>query len=496
MAYAQTTVSSVSTLVIGGIYDLQYAASQYILAIEIERSSSSGGPWTKIAEELFIYPNTTNKYVAIPAENQTVLYYYRTKVTLQYGGVVYDFTSPVVQMPKQNQSTPSNPTLSNKGTTYIQLNSISNGQYRINYGTAQTSTYFGGLTPTTSYTFQQRYAETATKKASNWSSTTIISTYYAPPPPATPSGLTAGSPARFNPGGLNLIWNSVSGAVDYQLRSKVAWYSYGYWLWTTNTYFSLYDLSFGTTNYISVRSRNLNGVSAWSDEVQLTTAPKIPTVEGVLDLNNNRVFLTISGMEGNWTYFRIKYRNITDNAAWQFKEVNTLGSHEVNNLLSGKQYEFKVSSVVMVLPLHYPEPVPVESVDQNGSYGNSPSIFFTIGGRPSNWTNWDNVIEPGSSVHSVIGKFIFIMPAEEWNQFTNRINDFRTYKGLSSYTFTNVSYFDDVTLAVVNEALNAIRGLSLFFTGGLSLISNRNTDHNILDSNIYINMKTCLNSIL
>lgn len=129
-----------------------------------------------------------------------------------------------------------------------------------------------------------------------------------------------------------------------------------------------------------------------------------------------------------------------------------------------------------------------------GSWINATPYPIDIVDRPDNWA-WSYTIASGQPVYSVSGKNIYIMPYTEWNSFTTRINEFRTYKSLSSYAFTTLIASGEVTKEIVNEALNAIRDLSAYFTGGNVLIANRITGDNILEANIYTNMRDCLNSI-
>ena len=70
--------------------------------------------------------------------------------------------------------------------------------------------------------------------------------------------------------------------------------------------------------------------------------------------------------------------------------------------------------------------------------------------RPWDWAWWSTIKQGGK-----IG-----LSAGEWNEFTNRINEFRLYQGLSEYDFTYVSRGDPISASVVNEAYYAIQSLS------------------------------------
>ncbi len=70
--------------------------------------------------------------------------------------------------------------------------------------------------------------------------------------------------------------------------------------------------------------------------------------------------------------------------------------------------------------------------------------------RPSNFS-WTYTKTKGGS---------FNLTAAEWNALTARINAFREYKGLSSYSFTYAYKGNDFTAAMYNQAVNAIKGIS------------------------------------
>lgn len=70
--------------------------------------------------------------------------------------------------------------------------------------------------------------------------------------------------------------------------------------------------------------------------------------------------------------------------------------------------------------------------------------------RPSNW-HWTSTVNPGSQI---------TLSAAEWNNFCTRINEFRSYKNLSSYNFTTVYSGTVISAAIVNQARSAINDIS------------------------------------
>ena len=70
--------------------------------------------------------------------------------------------------------------------------------------------------------------------------------------------------------------------------------------------------------------------------------------------------------------------------------------------------------------------------------------------RPDNWSWW-STISSGAAL---------AITASEWNAFTTRINEFREYAGLSSYSFTPVSSGTPISYWIVNQARTAISEIS------------------------------------
>lgn len=70
--------------------------------------------------------------------------------------------------------------------------------------------------------------------------------------------------------------------------------------------------------------------------------------------------------------------------------------------------------------------------------------------RPNDWS-WSSTISSGSTLR---------ITANEWNNFCNRINEFREYKDMSDYSFSSVSSGSVISASIVNQAYNAISGIS------------------------------------
>lgn len=109
--------------------------------------------------------------------------------------------------------------------------------------------------------------------------------------------------------------------------------------------------------------------------------------------------------------------------------------------------------------------------------------------RPSNWS-WTYAKTQGGDIYSVSGKNLNIMPASEWNSFTARINDFRTYKSYYTNPFTSVISGTNFTASIVNEAIGAINEL-LPIANRMSTVS----QGDMITAAVFNTMRDKLNSI-
>jgi hypothetical protein len=78
--------------------------------------------------------------------------------------------------------------------------------------------------------------------------------------------------------------------------------------------------------------------------------------------------------------------------------------------------------------------------------------------RPSNWA-WTSLVssratDPNVTYRGVIP--LAIVNASEWNSFTTRINEFRTYKNLANISFSSANSGAEFTDAMYQQAVNAI----------------------------------------
>ena len=79
--------------------------------------------------------------------------------------------------------------------------------------------------------------------------------------------------------------------------------------------------------------------------------------------------------------------------------------------------------------------------------------------RPQNWS-WTSPVGQGIEVSYLNNKDVWYLTAEEWNQFTARINQFRLYKCFPSAQFTTAIKGEPMLAAQANEAVNAINDMN------------------------------------
>lgn len=118
----------------------------------------------------------------------------------------------------------------------------------------------------------------------------------------------------------------------------------------------------------------------------------------------------------------------------------------------------------------------------NGVVQLSSARYFTTpaSSRPNNWS-WTSTISSGADI---------AITATEWNSFCSRINQFRSYKSLSSYSFTTVSRGTTISATIVNQARTAINGIS-----GHGTLPSAATSGGTITASFFNSLASALNSI-
>ena len=112
------------------------------------------------------------------------------------------------------------------------------------------------------------------------------------------------------------------------------------------------------------------------------------------------------------------------------------------------------------------------------------STATTLSGRANNWLWTTANDENGNKIPGAD----YRMGNNEWNNFTDRINEFLVYKEIGAITFTQASFNGTFTATIFNQAKNAIGGMNA--TG----IVNKVKDDNVLAAD-FNTLKTKLNEL-
>ena len=100
--------------------------------------------------------------------------------------------------------------------------------------------------------------------------------------------------------------------------------------------------------------------------------------------------------------------------------------------------------------------------------------------RPSDWA-WTSTIASGKPIR---------ITAVEWNNFCARINEFRTYRGLTTYSFTTVSKGTTISATIVNQARTAISGITGH--GSLPTVASKGSE---MTASFFNMLKDALNAV-
>lgn len=101
------------------------------------------------------------------------------------------------------------------------------------------------------------------------------------------------------------------------------------------------------------------------------------------------------------------------------------------------------------------------------------------GSRPDDW-DWYSTIASGRTIN---------LSASEWNDFCDRINEFRDYDGLSQFSFTTVYRGDPIEASIINEARSAISNIS---TSGA--VPSRVNSGDPIEASIFLDLRDALNA--
>lgn len=246
-------------------------------------------------------------------------------------------------------------------------------------------------------------------------------------------------------GGFDLYWGDSSKAETYDLRYRLQ----NVTTWTdvtgiNGTTYSLTGLDYGRGYQFEVRAVNSIGASSYTGTSSATTNPKPPQIsEG--GTTSSSISITVDQtMSGNWD--DIVVRRYSSSSTFIDSKTMTKSDYDANNrtltwssLSSGIDYKFNAISRFTT-----------GGGTTLSSVNSSNTLTLQASTRPNNWA-WYTSKTSGAE---------FNLTDTEWNDFTSRINEFRTYKGYSTISFTQASSGNDLTATMFNEAKNAIGAMN------------------------------------
>lgn len=285
--------------------------------------------------------------------------------------------------------------------------------------------------------------------------------------PSTPSHPPYGQKVE---GGFDLYWGASTGATLYRLRVRRGYDDNTFTVTTTGTTYIVTGLQKGVTYYLSVRGENQYGNSAYTTESTATTAPHTPTISNSA-VTDTSISISIGSMTGNWDHVRV-YRYTSGGSLIDYRDIpNGSTITAWSGLPTGTTYKFNAKS------RFYINDVWLESVD----FSNELTITTSV--RPNNW-EWITTELNAFNNNGAITALTWT----RWNDFIDRINEFRVYKGLGTIG-GKMSSSDKVLTATRFNTVRQTIG-EMYATG----ITNRVPGDLVL-GNYFIILKNSLNSI-
>src|ERR1039457_29313 len=327
-----------------GQVGLSWSASSGATSYNVQRATTSGGPYTTIASP------TTASYTDTGLTNGTTYYYVASAVNTAGESANSSQVSATPQ--PAIPPTPTNLTATagngqvglswsaaSGATSYNVKRATTSGGPYTTIGSPTTASYTDtGLTNGTTY----YYVVSAVNTAGQSTNSSQVSATPQPAIPPAPTNLvaTAGN------GQVGLSWSGSSGATSYNVqRATTSGGGYTTIASPTTTSYTDTGVTNGTTYYYVVAAVNTAGQSANSSQVSATPQPAIPPAPTnlVATAGNGQVGLSWSASSGATSYNVKRWR--TSGGGYTTIGSPTTASYTDTGLTNGTTYYYVVSAV-------------------------------------------------------------------------------------------------------------------------------------------------------
>lgn len=257
-------------------------------------------------------------------------------------------------------------------------------------------------------------------------------------------------------GGLKFSWSGGDDATSYQIKLVKGYNTSDTQTKTTSgTSATFTGLEYGVKYIVYVKGYNSIKDSGWQFGYDATTAPAQPRFSTSVKSG----IITVNYSLANTSNLTSLYINLYDSTNTTILQRKTLssssGAFSYSKVDDGKYYiraqsMFKINSTEIFC------------VDSSGNRY-TLSKLITVNSKPSafSWT-----------YSKILGKD-FNLTAIEWNNFTGKINEFRSWKGLNNYSFTTAVKGNTFTYTMFNQAVTAIN--AMYSNNPLSSVSKGDT---------------------
>ena len=248
-------------------------------------------------------------------------------------------------------------------------------------------------------------------------------------------------------------------------------------------YWQFTGLRADTSYYFEAQFLNINGTEVglvggnYSTKRDDTpTKPSTPGTISYSGISTDSVTVSCSSVSRADGYNL--YRNINGSASWV--NYRSYSSFYVTGLSADTSYKYGISAEN-------------DGGESDISWGSTFTTDSDAPTRPNNWA-WEFTISSGNPFYQqgLATRSIYLMRAAHWNAFTSRINGFREYRGLVSYSFTSAST-STTEIGIrncINQAIDAINSMLPSYQKMNNVYSGDD-----VSASIFTNMRDKLNSI-